>query len=76
MMTCGLLQMEKEEKDDVVGMISFKEKKTKICKLQHTKRGPSKLVLTRSVVTYSGNYNTLDHNYIYSLNVKGPALEF
>jgi len=23
MMTCGLLQIEKEEKDDVVGLISF-----------------------------------------------------
>jgi hypothetical protein len=76
MMTCGLLQIENEEKDDVIGTISFQEKKTKIRKLQHTKRGPSKLVLTRSIVTYSGNYNALDHNYIYYLNVEGPAPEF
>jgi hypothetical protein len=75
-MTCGLLQTEKEENDDVVGMISFQEKKIKICKLQHTKRGLSKFVLTRSVVTYSRSYNALDHNYIYSLNVEGPAPEF
>jgi hypothetical protein len=30
MMTCGLLQIEKEEKDDVISMISFQRKKVMI----------------------------------------------
>lgn len=76
MMTCGLLQIEKAEKDDVVGMISFQGKKTDICRLQHTNNGPSKLVLTRLVVTYNGNYNALLYNYRNSHNTEGHVPMF
>ena len=62
MMICGLLQIE-EEKDDVLGMISFQKKKAEMCRLQHTESGPSKLILIRHVITYNGNYNALPYNY-------------
>lgn len=57
MMTCSLLQIEHEQTDDVIGMISFLNKKLEMCRLQYTKSGPLKLILTRPVVTYNGNYN-------------------
>jgi len=47
-----------------------------MCRLQHTKSGPLKLVLTRSIVTYNGNYNALPRNYKYSPNIKGHSLLF
>jgi len=52
MMTHGLLKIEKEEKDDVVGMTSFQGKKVEMCKLQYTKSSPPKFILTKLVVTY------------------------
>jgi hypothetical protein len=76
MMACCLLQMEMEEKDDVVCMISFQEKKSKICRLQHTESGPPKLILTRPAITYNENYNALLHNYRNSPNVESPASVF
>jgi hypothetical protein len=69
MMTCGLLQIEKRENDDVVGKISFQWKKTKICRLQQTESGLPKHVLTRHIVTYNGNYNALPYNYRNSPNI-------
>ena len=47
LMTCGLLQIEKEEEDDAMGMISFQEKKAEVCRIQGTESGPPKLVMTR-----------------------------
>jgi len=32
-MTCGLLQIKKKKKDDVVGIISFHGKKAEMCRL-------------------------------------------
>lgn len=51
MMTCGMLQIENEEKDDDVGMIRFQEKKLEMCRLQHIKISPLKLVLTKPTPT-------------------------
>jgi hypothetical protein len=76
MMTGGLLQIEKEEKDDVIGMVSFKRKKVEVCKLQHTKSNPSKLILTRPAFTHNGKYNALPRNYSNPPNVEGPAFMF
>jgi hypothetical protein len=63
MMTCCLLQIEKEKNDDVVDLITFQERKKEMRKLYHTRRDPPKLILTRHVITYNGNYNALPHNY-------------
>jgi hypothetical protein len=63
MMTCGLLQIEKEKNDDVVDLITFQERKKEMRKLYHTRRDPPKLILTRHVITYNENYNALPHNY-------------
>ena len=71
MMTCGILQIEKEEKHDVVYMISFQGKTIEMCRLQHTKNDPLKLVLTRPIVTYNENYNALPYNYKTSPNIEG-----
>jgi hypothetical protein len=76
MMTCGLLQIEKEEKDDVVYMISFPGKRIEMCRLQHTESNPLKLVLTMPVVTYNENYNTLPYNYRNSPKIEGSTLVF
>jgi hypothetical protein len=75
-MACGLLQIEKEEKDDVVGMISFQWKKVKMCRFQHTKSNPPKLILTRPAITYNENYNALPHNYKNYPNIEGFAPMF
>jgi hypothetical protein len=74
-MTCVLLQIE-EEKDDVIGMISFQGKKTEMCRLQHTKSGLPKLFLTRSAITYNRIYNALPYNYKNFPNVEGLAPMF
>jgi hypothetical protein len=63
MMTCGLLQIKNEKNDDVVDLISFQGRKKEMCKLYHTRRDPPKLILTRYVITYNGNYNALPHSY-------------
>jgi len=76
MMTCGLLQIEKEEKNDVVCMISFPGKRIEMCKLQHTENNPLKLVLTKLVVTYNEIYNALPYNYINSPNIEGSTPMF
>jgi hypothetical protein len=47
-----------------------------MCRLQHTENNPSKLVLTRHVVTYNGNYNALPYNYKNSPNIEGHAPMF
>ena len=68
MMTCDLLQIENEE--NAIGMISFQGNKVEMCRLQHTKNSPLKLILTRPVVTYNGNYSALPHNYRNSPNIE------
>jgi hypothetical protein len=75
-MTYGLLQIEKEEKDNFIGMISFQGKKIEVCRLQHTESDPLKLVLTRLAFTHNENYNSLSHNYGNPPNVEGPTLVF
>ena len=75
-MTYGLLQIEKEEKDNLIGMISFQGKKIEVCRLQHTESDPLKLVLTRLAFTHNENYNSLPHNYGNPPNVEGPTLVF
>jgi hypothetical protein len=47
-----------------------------MCRLQYTDSSPPKLVLTRLVITYNGNYNALPYNYRNSPNIKGYALVF
>ena len=48
-MTFDPLQIEKEEEDDVVGMISLLGKKVEVWRIHRTESGPLKLVLTRSI---------------------------
>ena len=62
-MTCGLLQIEKKEEDDAMGMISFQEKKAEVCRIQGTESGPPKLVMTRLAFTRNRDYNALPYNY-------------
>jgi hypothetical protein len=57
-------------------MISFKGKKTKMCRLQHIKCSPPKLILIRLIVTYNMNYNAFPYNYINSPNIECLALVF
>jgi len=59
MMTCGLLQIEKEEKDDVVSMLSFKEKRKQRC-----------VGLIRLVITYSGVHFLIIIEILPMLRVK------
>jgi hypothetical protein len=47
-----------------------------VYKLQHTKSGPPKVVLTRLVITYNRNYNALPYNYKISPNIESPAPMF
>jgi hypothetical protein len=48
-MTFDPLQIEKEEEDDVVGMISLLGKKVEVCRIHRIESGLLKLVLTRPV---------------------------
>jgi hypothetical protein len=62
-MTCGLLQIEKKEEDDAMGMISFQGKKAEVCRIQGIESGPPKLVMTRLAFTRNRDYNALPYNY-------------
>jgi hypothetical protein len=64
-----------ENKENAIGMISFQGKKAEMCRLQHTKNSPLKLILTR-LVTYNGNYSALPHNYRNSPNIECHASMF
>ena len=48
-MTFDPLQIEKEEEDDVLGMISLLGKKVEVWRIHRTESGPLKLVLTRPI---------------------------
>lgn len=62
-MTLGLLQTEEREGYEVVSMIFFQRGKLEACKIQLTRNGPPKLILTRPAFTHNKNYNALLYNY-------------
>lgn len=62
-MNLGLLRTEEREGDKVISMIGFRRGKLEVCKIQPTRNGPPKLILTRLAFTHNKNYSTLLYNY-------------
>lgn len=71
----GILQIKKGI-DREVSIMDVSGKGKEVCQVQFSTNGLPKLILSKPIVTYKGDYSALPHNYGYSFKSMWPILVF